>query len=103
MIKQEILDYFKDINYAYNDCGRLESLSYMLDKLIEDYEKQLELQHDALRVSSDMISYLFHKLNEIVCCKDCKHWGEYACHITSLTGQKSQSDWFCADGERREK
>ena len=40
-------------------------------------------------------------LPDIVRCKDCKHWGEYDCHITSLTGQKSQKDWFCADGERR--
>lgn len=37
----------------------------------------------------------------VVRCKDCKHWGEYDCHITSLTGQKSQKDWFCADGERK--
>ena len=38
---------------------------------------------------------------EIVRCKDCEHWGEYECHITNLTGQKSKRDWFCADGERK--
>lgn len=45
MTKQEILDYFKDINYAYNDCGRLESLSYMLDKLMPDPVEPEVRQH----------------------------------------------------------
>lgn len=35
MTKQEILDYFKDINEAYNDCTRFDSLSRMLDELLE--------------------------------------------------------------------
>lgn len=35
---------------------------------------------------------------ELVRCKDCKKQGSYDCHITSLTGQKSSDDWFCADG-----
>lgn len=35
MTKQEILDHFKDINEAYNDCTRFESLSRMLDELLE--------------------------------------------------------------------
>lgn len=33
MTKQDILDYFKDINFAYNDCSRYESLERMLDEL----------------------------------------------------------------------
>lgn len=33
MSKAEILDYFDDINHAYNDCGKKDSLSYMLDEL----------------------------------------------------------------------
>ena len=37
---------------------------------------------------------------EIVRCKDCKKHDTYDCHITYLTTQKSQNDWFCADGER---
>ena len=38
----------------------------------------------------------------VVLCKYCKKRGEYDCHITSLTGQASSGDWFCADGERKE-
>lgn len=30
-----ILDEFKDINYAYNDSARLDTLSRMLDELVE--------------------------------------------------------------------
>ena len=36
MSKQDILDYFRDINHAYNDSTRLDTLSRMLDELIED-------------------------------------------------------------------
>lgn len=35
MSKQDILDYFSDINYAYNDSTRLDTLSRMLDELVE--------------------------------------------------------------------
>ena len=33
MTKKDILDYFKDINQAYNDCSRYDSLERMLDEL----------------------------------------------------------------------
>lgn len=35
MSKQDILDYFIDINYAYNESTRLDTLSLMLDELME--------------------------------------------------------------------
>lgn len=35
MSKQDILNYFSDINYAYNDSTRLDTLSRMLDELVE--------------------------------------------------------------------
>lgn len=38
MTKQAILDYFKDINEVYNDSGRHDSLSRMLDALLEKQE-----------------------------------------------------------------
>lgn len=41
MSKQEILDYFSEINYAYNDAGRLDSLSHMLDELLEDITEEI--------------------------------------------------------------
>ena len=43
----------------------------------------------------------FKDIVRVVRCRDCKHWGEYECHVTNLTGQKSKRDWFCADGERK--
>jgi len=33
MTKNEILEYFKDINHAYNDCTRYDTLKHMLDEL----------------------------------------------------------------------
>ena len=35
MSKDEILNFFSDINYAYNDSSRLDTLSRMLDELVE--------------------------------------------------------------------
>lgn len=40
-MKAEILEYFKDINFYYNECMRYESLSQMLDELIEETESSL--------------------------------------------------------------
>ena len=31
--KEEILDYFKNVNVFYNDCTRYDDLSKMLDRL----------------------------------------------------------------------
>ena len=39
MTKQDILDYFSDINYAYNNCNKHDDLSRMLDELIETQPK----------------------------------------------------------------
>lgn len=33
MTKEDILKYFDDINFVYNDCSRHDSLSNMLDEL----------------------------------------------------------------------
>lgn len=35
MTREEILEYFKDINYAYNDCTRYDTLKRMIDELQE--------------------------------------------------------------------
>ena len=47
MSKQEILDYFNDINHAYNEAGRLDSLSYMIDELLEDIKAEIEAEKNA--------------------------------------------------------
>ena len=35
MTKQDILEYFKDINHAYNDCTKYDTLKRMIDELQE--------------------------------------------------------------------
>ena len=36
MTKEEILQTFSDINYAYNNCSKYDTLKRMLDELTED-------------------------------------------------------------------
>lgn len=43
---------------------------------------------------------------ELVRCKDCKYWDRRTSGCMHLTGSiapivKTNKDWFCADGERR--
>ena len=53
MTKQDILDYFNDINQVYNDSTRLDSLSNMIDEMLEmarekenKYDMAIEAIHD---------------------------------------------------------
>ena len=41
MTKQDILEYFKDINAMYNECTRYDNLSRMLDELQEPCEDRI--------------------------------------------------------------
>ena len=87
MTKQEILDMFSDINFAYNNSSKHETLEMMLDELLEEREV-------------------------VVRCKDCKylidHYGYmndgYCANMRDKYGVKFKpdKDWFCADGERAE-
>ena len=43
MTKEEILEYFEDINLYYNDCGRYNTLSQMIDKLLEQEPKWIPI------------------------------------------------------------
>ena len=38
MTKQEILNVFKDINFAYNDSSKYETLSGLIDELLKEQE-----------------------------------------------------------------
>lgn len=74
--KEKILLYFRDINYAYNDCTRLDSL-----------EKGLS------------------ELEEVVRCKDCRWQGDDEhCPVCNFCGRGNlpSGDWFCADGGRKD-
>lgn len=49
---------------------------------------------------------VFEEQQQIVRCKDCKHWEQYSdipvignCPILD---QSKREDWFCADGERKD-
>ena len=42
MTKEDILDYFKDLNDMYNNPNMLDDLSHMLDKLLEEQQKEKE-------------------------------------------------------------
>lgn len=97
MTKQEILERFKDIDFMYNDSSRLDTLSRMIDELLQSQP-------------------------QIVRCKDCKHrpkkpnWETYEsgfdiefpegskcpCHCSGDEWYSwyPEDDWFCADGEK---
>ena len=38
MTKQEILNVFRDINFAYNDSSKYETLSGLIDELLKEQE-----------------------------------------------------------------
>ena len=38
--KEKILEFFKDINFMYNDCSMLENLSDMIDELVSSIQPQ---------------------------------------------------------------
>lgn len=96
MTKQEILDYFSLIDFAYNESGRFESLSRMLDELLKEQEKQRFFLDEDGKITP---------LPVVVRCKECKHFepdGVYTiCYRHN--GLSPSANWFCADGERKEK
>lgn len=47
MTKQKILDEFKDIDFAYNNSSKHETLSSMLDELLKEQETEWEHLWDA--------------------------------------------------------
>lgn len=54
----------------------------------------------ALTLNGKTIATMLHKLQELVRCKDCKHWikGDHGFYCPYHHDAKP--DWFCADGER---
>ena len=59
--KEEILDYFKDINGAYNNCNMHDDLSRMLDELLKEQPKTKPMIHNS---SADVWYYV---------CDDCNY------------------------------
>lgn len=72
MTKQEILDYFKDINFAYNNASMHDTLSSMLDKLLEDRpevvpcskcERRNECMQEAALINESLTGFIDVKIN----------------------------------------
>lgn len=80
MTKHDILNYFRGINHAYNDSTRFNTLSHMIDELLEEHP-------------------------DIVRCQDCKyseHIGGqgYRCYIWDCL--VNHGNGFCNYGERKD-
>lgn len=84
MTKQEILDYFKDINEAYNNCNMFDSLSAMLDELMESKPQIVHCKDCRFYIPHPHIDLLGY------CCGAC---GELA---------SVDSDWFCGSWKQKE-
>ena len=54
MTKQDILDYFGLIDFAYNESGRLESLSRMLDELLKEQDAKQYNSHEVACIIADL-------------------------------------------------
>lgn len=72
MTKQEILDYFKDINFMYNNASMHDTLSSMLDKLLEDRpeivpcskcERRNECMQEATLINETLTGFIDVKIN----------------------------------------
>ena len=63
MSKQDILDYFSDINYAYNETTRLDTLSRMLDELVEQAASPWHRAEDGLPESNDAVNVVWVNRN----------------------------------------
>ena len=57
MTKAEILEYFKDINHAYNDCSRYDTLKRMIDELQEPCADAISRANTISEVSHIMLDH----------------------------------------------
>ena len=85
MTKQEILDRFRDINEAYNDSSRYDSLSRMLDELLKEQEAHEQA------ICKEICDFIRH-----ACSTDTDDDKDYVCYVI----QKCFTH-FCADGDRK--
>lgn len=97
MTKQEILEYFKDINEAYNDSSRHDSLKRMLDELLKEHETAIIYKCPNCRT--------WVSAENVVRCKDCRNYNGFSCENMKnerMIGMIVADDWFCADGKRKD-
>ena len=74
MTKQDILNYFDDINEAYNNCNKYDDLSRMLDELIEAQPRWIPCSEMLPEDCTEVFVYLFdNSCPHIAWIKD-THW-----------------------------
>ena len=56
----------------------------------------------AVTIDGKVISTMYHELQKLVRCKDCKHHGKDTCSAAGGITYPPPNSWFCADGERSE-
>ena len=111
MTRDEILEYFKDINHAYNDCTRYDTLKRMLDELQEPCADAISRQAALNEIyNTDGISNIYFRLaDKIIALPPIKptekagHWisnaeddlkiSEYTC--SNCKGLSDEDSDFC--------
>lgn len=64
MTKRDILEYFCDLNYVYNWSNKLDTLSYMIDKLLEEQPKWISVND---RLPEEKMNPLTQDFAEVIC------------------------------------
>ena len=52
MTTEEILKEFKDINHAYNNCTKYDTLKRMLEELEEEYEEEYDVKNLRIKLEN---------------------------------------------------
>ena len=63
--QEEILDYFKDVNYYYNESRRFESLERLLNELAEEKDEQIKKLENTIDDLMTCKSLLSEELEEL--------------------------------------
>ena len=74
MTKQDILDYFSDINYVYNNCNKHDDLSRMLDELVETQPRWIPCSERLPEDCTEVFVYLFDRPSPYIAWVKDTHW-----------------------------
>lgn len=74
MTKQDILNYFDDINEAYNNCNKHDDLSRMLDELIETQPRWIPVEEALPEDCTEVFVYLFDNSRPHIAWIEDTHW-----------------------------
>ena len=98
-----------------NECPYDKKRSYCIKSIAKDALALLKEQEsviEALKSDLDETLAVLGEYAEIVRCKECKHRGNSEkCVLSAISEEKdfplfmldNSGDWFCADGERKQK